>query len=82
MTRLLVFRPAALKDLQRLDHGTQTRILEALGRLSKTEYGDVKKLRGEEAQFHLRVGKWRVFFRYESPDLLIVRGIDNRGEAY
>ena len=82
MTRVLVFRPAAFKDLQRLDPGTQTRILEALERLSKFEYGDVKKLRGEQGQFRLRVGKWRVFFRYESPNLLIVRGIDNRGEAY
>ena len=31
--------------------------------------------------FRLRVGKW-VFFRQEQADLLLVTGIDNRGEAY
>ena len=82
MIRRLVFRPAAVRDLQRLDRIVQARIDAALVRYAATGYGDVKSLKDRPGEFRLRVGKWRVFFSLTPPDLVRVLGIDNRGEAY
>ncbi len=51
-------------------------------RYALTGHGDVKSLKDRPAELRLRVGKWRIFFSLESPDLMRVLGIDNRGEAY
>lgn len=76
------FRPAAEKDLARLDAKTQQRVIAALERFAETNQGDIKLLRGRDREFRLRVGKWRVFFRMPAADVIEVGGIDNRGEAY
>jgi len=60
----------------------QARIDAALVRYAVTGYGDVKALKDRAGLLRLRVGKWRIFFRIEAPDLIRVVGIDNRGEAY
>jgi mRNA interferase RelE/StbE len=80
--RRVVFRPAAVRDLARLDHVVQARIDAALVRYATTGHGDVKSLKGRPGEMRLRVGKWRIFFSLEPPDLIRVLGIDNRGEAY
>jgi mRNA-degrading endonuclease RelE of RelBE toxin-antitoxin system len=80
--RRIVFRPAALRDLERLDRLVQARIDAALVRYSVTGHGDVKSLKDRPGMFRLRAGKWRIFFRLEPPDVIRVIGIDNRGEAY
>jgi len=82
LTRRVVFRPAAVRDLARLDRVVQARIDAALVRYAVTGQGDVKYLKGRPGELRLRVGKWRVFFYLEPPDLVRVLGIDNRGEAY
>jgi mRNA interferase RelE/StbE len=82
VTRQIVFRPAALRDLERLDRIVQARIDAALVRYALTGYGDVKSLTDRPSEFRLRVGKWRIFFRLEPPNFIRVAGIDNRGEAY
>jgi hypothetical protein len=38
----------------------------------------VKSLKDRPGELRLRVGKWRVFFSLEPPDLIRVLGIDNR----
>jgi mRNA interferase RelE/StbE len=82
LTRRIVFRPAAERDLARCDRAVQTRIGAALLRYAVTGYGDVKYLKDRPGLFRLRVGKWRIFFRLEPPDIIVVIGVDNRGEAY
>jgi mRNA interferase RelE/StbE len=82
MIRRVVFRPAAVRDLARLDRIVQARIDAALVRFATTGHGDVKSLKDRPGEFRLRVGKWRVFFSLEPPDLIRVLGIDSRGEAY
>ena len=82
MIRHVVFRPAAVRDLERLDRIVQARIDAALVRYAATGHGDVKSLKGRPGELRLRVGKWRVFFSLDPPDLVRVLGIDNRGEAY
>ena len=53
-----------------------------VGALRSTGHGDVKSLKDRPGELRLRVGKWRIFFSLESPDIIRVLGIDNRGEAY
>jgi mRNA interferase RelE/StbE len=82
LNRKIVFRPAAVRDLENLDRIVQARIDAALSRYAAIGHGDVKALRGRPGEFRLRVGKWRIFFELDSPGLIRVLGIDNRGEAY
>ena len=82
MIRRVEFLPAAERDFARLDRTNQERIVAALERYAVSGHGDVKRLKGREGQHRLRVGKWRVFFVLNTPDLVLVIGIDNRGEAY
>ena len=57
------------------------RILLALTRYGETGEGDVKMLTDRAGLYRLRAGKWRVFFDVEA-DVIRIRGIDNRGQAY
>lgn len=76
------FSPCRGRDLARLDRVVQARIDAALVRFATTGHGDVKSLKDRPGELRLRVGKWRVFFCLEPPDLVRVLGIENRGEAY
>jgi mRNA-degrading endonuclease RelE of RelBE toxin-antitoxin system len=80
--RRVAFRPAAIRDLERLDRVVQARIDAALVRYALTGHGDVKSPKNRTGELRLRVGKWRIFFSLEPPDLVRVLGIDNRGDAY
>jgi len=60
----------------------QARIDAALVGYATTGLGDVKSLKDRPGELRLRVGKWRIFFFLEPPDLIRVLGIDNRGDAY
>ena len=83
MKRLLVYKPAAQRELSRMDHSEAERIMHALEVLAATGHGDVKALKGAlKGRYRLRVGKWRVFFSLDQPGTIIVSDIDNRGQAY
>jgi mRNA interferase RelE/StbE len=71
-----------LHDLAALDPSVRNRIDAALVRYALTGHGDVRALKGRPGEFRLRAGKRRVFFFLESPDIIDILGIDNRGEAY
>lgn len=58
------------------------RILLALTRFGETGEGDVKRLTDREGLYRLRVGKWRLFFDLDQPEVVRVHGVDNRGQAY
>jgi len=76
-----VWDPAARADLRRIDRENAMRIFLALTYYGETSEGDVKMLTDREGLFRLRVGKWRIFFDLEA-DVVHIRGIDNRGQAY
>ena len=82
MKRGLVYRPAAQKALKRLDQLDAARVVQSLEHFALVGRGDVKALKGEfKGQYRLRVGKLRVFFRFEEPNVVVL-DIDNRGESY
>jgi mRNA-degrading endonuclease RelE of RelBE toxin-antitoxin system len=80
--RTVQFLPAALRDFDGLDRIARERVTSALERLAATGHGDVKRLQGRVRDFRLRAGKWRVFFDLDTPGVITVTGIDNRGQAY
>jgi mRNA interferase RelE/StbE len=72
----------ARADVRRLDQKTAMRIFEALRRFAATSTGDVKKLQGEEAEYRLRVGDYRVRFNEDPPGTLHIHAVLHRREAY
>ena len=83
MNRLLVYRPAAQRELNRMDRTEAERVVRALEGFAAAGRGDVKALKGAlKGRYRLRVGKWRVFFRFDPSGTIVVTGVDNRGQAY
>jgi len=81
--RLLVYRPAAQRELDQMDHSDAQRIIRALEGFTATGLGDVRALKGAlKGRYRLRVGKWRIFFSLDQPGSIVVTDVDNRGQAY
>jgi mRNA interferase RelE/StbE len=81
--RPIHWTPAAEKDLRRLDPPTRERVRQALARLAATGQGDVRRLQGLADEYRLRVGHWRVRFRFEAASgALDVLRVLPRGRAY
>lgn len=80
--RVVWTRPAE-QDMQRIDRSAVRRIYQAVHRLAESGRGDVKRLRGLEREWRLRVGDWRVRFTYDADGhVLIVLRVTSRGSAY
>ena len=72
-----------LLDLARMDWRQAERIQRAILQHARDEAGDVKKLKGHPDEWRLRVGDWRVVFKYEGqPRRLNVLEVVNRRDAY
>lgn len=77
----------ALKFLARLDEKTVARIRAGISGLTATPpLGDVKPLQGyKDGRQRLRVGTFRVIFKYEdggAVEVLFIIDIGNRGDIY
>lgn len=77
----------AIKFLSRLDRKSVERIRAAINGLTQAPpVGDIKAMQGSQAdRYRLRVGSWRVIFRYGTEDeisILFVLDIGNRGDIY
>ena len=74
----------AQKDLASLDKRTQRQIRVALDRLlGYPQAVDLKKLKGSQDIWRLRVGDWRVILRLDrGQGTLYVLRIRNRRDAY
>lgn len=70
----------AEKFIKKQDKDTQKRIIRAIIELPE---GDVKKLKGMNELYRLRVGDFRVTFEKNDTELIIiVVDIGNRGQIY
>ncbi|MBQ7974912.1 MAG: type II toxin-antitoxin system RelE/ParE family toxin [Clostridia bacterium] len=77
----------ALKFLSKLDKKSVDRIRQAVdGLIHIPPEGDIKPLKGyEDGRKRLRVGTWRIIFRFDKQDeieVLFVIDIGNRGDIY
>ncbi len=68
----------AIKHIEDLDRISKQRIKTAIERLP---FGDIKKLKGYQNDYRLRVGNFRVLFSLED-DIITVKDVLPRGQAY
>ncbi|QCW77962.1 type II toxin-antitoxin system RelE/ParE family toxin [Streptomyces sp. S6] len=80
------FTAAAQRQLQAIDRPAAMRILAALTALGDDPYredADIKKLTGPSGLYRLRVGSYRVAYRVEDGELIIlVVKVGNRRDVY
>ncbi len=72
----------ARADVRGLDRPTAMRILSALHRFAASGVGDVKTLQGDGEELRLRAGDYRLFFVLTDDDVIEVRRVRHRREAY
>jgi len=77
----------AIKFLSKLDRKSIARIREAIAGLACVPpIGDIKVMQGYgDGRKRLRVGQWRVIYRYENEEtveIIFVIDIGNRGDIY
>ena len=86
MQRYHVFlEKKALKQLEKLDKDTRSRIVEALHTLRDEGFSrrlDIVKLRGYKNQYRLRIGKYRILFELRPERIIVVYAILPRKVAY
>lgn len=78
-----VLTPQARRDMRRVDLSARQRVFNALDRYVAERLGDVTKLRGSSEQLRLRVGDWRIRFRPDPGNrVIVVLRVLHRSQAY
>ena len=78
------WRHEAVQDLltlSRVNFRQASRISDAVELMGHSEHGDLKKLRGTEKRWRLRVGDWRVIFDRDGSNVDVIE-VTNRRDAY
>lgn len=77
-------RPAALRDLRKLDANVRRRLATAIDLLARTPRPPgVEKLQGQESRYRVRVGEYRIIYQIEDRVLLVlVVRVGHRREIY
>lgn len=83
----ILFEKSAVKFLKSLQKPQRDSILTAIQKLTlKPAEGDIKKMSGyKDGRYRLRVGKYRVIYKYTSEkeiEILHVMDIGSRGDIY
>ncbi len=86
-TVVIRYSKKSLKFLSKLDDRSVARIRAAInGLLSVPPEGDIKPMQGySDGRKRLRVGGWRVVYRYDrdgAVEILLIIEIGNRGDIY
>ena len=72
------YAKVAVKHIEDLDKISKQRIKTAI---EKLPFGDIKKLKGYQNDYRLRVGNLRVLFSLEN-DIITIKDVLPRGQAY
>jgi len=75
----------AQKQIKKVSKRDQERIIEALNTLEKEGLSarlDIKKLRGYQRHFRIRVGDYRLRFEFSADQTIVVYSISQREKAY
>ena len=76
------FTPEARAQLRSIDRAVALRILESIAHFGETHSVDVEPMRGEwPGCYRLRVGEYRVIFRYIEDGLEILT-VGHRSDVY
>ncbi len=81
------YEKSAIKYLKSLQKSQRNLILSAIEKLTlKPAEGDIKKMNGyKDGRYRLRVGKYRVIYKYISEtniEILCIMDIGSRGDIY
>ena len=84
---IIRYSKKSLKFLGKLDSKSVARIRKAISGLTQASpQGDIKPMQGySDGRMRLRVGDWRILFRYGkdgSVEILFIIEIGNRGDIY
>ncbi len=86
MTKHLVFvEVKAQKQFKKVPKRDQKRIIEVLNTLEKEGLSarlDIKKLRGYQRHFRIRLGDYRLRFEFSADQTIVVYSISQREKAY
>lgn len=77
----LVFSARSRRVLRRMDAQTRTRIITGIEQYAGTRIGDVKRVQIRSG-LRLRIGTWRVFFKWADDGTIEIDAIVQRREAY
>jgi len=73
MTYRIEFRPAALRELAKLETSTRRRIAATLESLAKTPRPPgIEKLKGHDQRYRVRCGDYRIIYEIEDRVLIIL----------
>ncbi|WP_068674122.1 type II toxin-antitoxin system RelE/ParE family toxin [Oceanobacillus sp. Castelsardo] len=80
----LIYHKSAVKFIAKLDKTSQERIATGLkGFLSIPPEGDIKRLKGHEGLYRLRIGSFRVIFNIDHQEhMVFIQAVGNRGDIY
>jgi mRNA interferase RelE/StbE len=80
----IAFTSQAAKQVEKLDKVNHGRILLAVAELETNPRPDgVKKLKGHDNRWRIRVGDWRVLYQIEDGQLVVlVVPVGHRSKAY
>lgn len=83
----IVYSKDSLKFLAKTDKSTVARIRDAINGLTLIPtVGDIKVMQGyNDGRMRLRVGKYRIIYKYDSKDeleILVIMDIGSRGDIY
>ena len=67
------------KYLDGLDQKTEQRLKDGI---EKIPQGDIIPYKSLAGYFRLRIGKYRILFRWLNSDQILITLIDSRGQAY
>lgn len=83
----IIIEKQAVKYLKSLQHNQRRLIMEAINGL--VEYppkGDIKLIKGyKDGRYRLRVGKYRIIYKYDKEGqiaVLVIMNIGSRGDVY
>lgn len=77
----IIIKKKAKKFIDKLSKNERFRIIRAIESLPDGE--DIKKLKGHDNLFRLRVGDYRIIYTVDHGELIvIVIDVGNRGEIY
>lgn len=72
------YEKIAAKHIEILDKPTKQRLKIAI---EKLPFGDIRKLKGYQNDYRLRVGNFKVLFSMEN-DIITIKDVLPRGQAY
>lgn len=80
----IILNKQAIKFLKRQEKAFQLRVYEALkGLKEKPPIGDIKKLKGIDNMYRLRIGTYRIIFTVDfQKETINILAINNRGDIY